>query len=350
MNNLTTIADIAKMAGVGKATVSRVINNSGYVKEETREKILKIMQGVSYRPSSVARNLSKNQSDLIALIVPQIENPFYAEVIKGISSILDENGFTLLICNTDNNAPKDLKALETVSKQRVAGFIYTPTMEYTEGKFSERFWDFFASINIPCVLLDRLLIKEGFKVDAVLSDNFAASYLATSALIKAGHTIIGAMIPDQSHYHYIARERYNGFQKAVKDYGLKRYDRFILSCNEATVKQAYLQAKALLSSGDYPTAMFCGNNVCSNGFFKAIFELGFRVPEDIAYIGYDELPSLELLGDRFSCLDRDLVGMGREVASLLIRKIENPQKSAETIFIPSLLRLKGSERLCEGKE
>lgn len=337
-----TIDEIARLAGVGKATVSRVINNSGYVKQTTREKVERVMRENAYMPSAVARSLVRSQSDIVALIIPQIENDFYAEIIKGISSVLDENDYILMICNTDDHEKKDLRAIKMMGRQRVAGLIYTPSASILQWR-KDKLKELLSWIKVPFVLFDRPIQIDDFsnKCDMVLSNNFENAYTATSALIKAGHKKIAAIAPSQGQY--ITRERINGFKKALVDNGLKVPERYIVHCESSTVGQAYQKAKELLLHSDRPTAIFCENNICSNGFLKAVFELRLKIPENIAYIGYDALPSLESLGFAYSCLDRDLIGMGRETANLLLKRIASPDKECENLFMPAILRLRGSE-------
>lgn len=342
MTATVTISDIAKKAGVGKTTVSRVINNNGYVKAETRERIEKVMKEMDYLPSSVAKNLSRRRSDLIAFIVPQIENAFYAEVLKGISDVIEREGYTLIVCNTDNDTAKDLKALETIYKQKVAGIIYTPAKEYGDGEEDLPFWDFFSKIKIPCVLLDRPLAGRK-KTDRVLSDNHQAAYAAVQALTDAGHTEIGAVFANINSY--VSRERYEGFQKALKEKGLRQKKEYVMVCDRSVSEQAYDESMKLLRLKQRPTAVFCGNNICSIGFFRAVFELGMRIPVDIAYIGYDDIPILNALGSRYSCMDRDLETMGRKAARLLLARMDDTgfRNGPVTEVMRSVLCLRGSE-------
>ena len=328
MSTTVTINAIAKKAGVGKATVSRVINNSGYVKAETREKIEKIMEELDYLPSSVAKNLSKRRSDLIAFIVPQIENAFYAEVLKCISNVIEKEGYTLIVCNTDNDTAKDLKALETIYKQKAAGIIYTPVKEYSDKEEDLPFWKLFSKIDFPCILLDRPLCNTKIKFDQVLSDNYQATYTATQALIDAGHSNIGAVFANINNY--VSKKRYEGFKKALSDNGLRLIKSQVAICEKVTYEQAYVKSKRLLGLKERPTAVFCGNNICGVGFLKAVFEQGMKIPDDIGYIGYDDIPILNVFGNHYSCMNRNLETMGQKAARLLLERIEDIGEAKET--------------------
>ena len=331
MNTTVTINDIAKKAGVGKTTVSRVINNSGYVKAETREKIEKIMEELDYLPSSVAKSLSKRCSDLIAFVVPQIENTFYAEVLKGISDVIEKKGYTLIVCNTDNDTSKDLKALETIYKQKAAGIIYTPVKEYDDKKENDALWKLLAKMDFPCILLDRPLSSDRMEFDQVLSDNYQATYIATQALIEAGHSNIGAVFANVNNY--VSKKRYEGFKRDLSDSGLKLTKNQVVICEKSTYEQAYVRSKKLLELKERPTAVLCGNNTCGIGFLKAVLEQGMKIPEDIGYIGYDDIPILSALGNHFSCMNRNLEAMGRKAAQLLLKRIEDTGNAEETTTV-----------------
>lgn len=342
-----TIAQIAKIAGVGQATVSRVINNSGYVKATTREKIERIIQELEYVPSEVARSLSKNQSRIVALIIPQLANPFYMGIINGISSVFEKAGYLLVVHDTTNKTQTDVRAIEAMVRQRVAGIIYTPSNK-VKGDDLRKLQQLLADGRIPQVLLDRPLLANINEFDLVVSNNFEDSYTATKALIDAGHSRIGVMICNKNEY--VMGERYRGYCCALKDGGIVYTEDDFLHVDTSTLDQAYELSKAFLLRQDRPTAIFCGNNICSIGFLRAAFELGIKIPDDIAYIGYDALPSLDVLGYTYTYMDRDLNKIGKEAAKLLLKRIESPDKPHELISIPATLRSYGSERYIGSKK
>ncbi len=316
-----TIHDIAQLAGVGKATVSRVLNSSGYVSEETRRKVEKVIQEHTYTPSAMARNLSKRASDTIGVIIPEADNPFFAEILKGISGVVDANNLTLIFCNTDNMMDKDLKALHTVCRQQVLGLIYTPAIDYRLPKQRAAVSELLNKLRAPMVLLDRPLGDKEF--DGVYTDNYSGAYAATQALISAGHRRIGVIAGDLELS--IGRERMKGFQKALTDAGLEVEESFIIKGRFDT-STSYRLTQQLLTGKNLPTAFFAANNLSAYGFLKAVFEKGLRIPEDLGFISFGRLGNLNDLGFRLSYTDRDVIGMGVEAMRLLLAIIDCPDK------------------------
>ncbi|MDR1612684.1 MAG: LacI family transcriptional regulator [Planctomycetota bacterium] len=341
----TTIHDIAQLAGVGKATVSRVLNRTGYVSEETRRKVEKVIREHTYTPSAMARNLSRRASDTIGVIIPEADNPFFAEILKGISGVVDDHNLTLIFCNTDNTMEKDLRSLHTVYKQQVRGLIYTPAIDYAAAGKREAVRQILDKLRVPVVVLDRPL--DGLDLDGVFSDNNAGAYAATQALIRAGHRRIGIVAGDLELS--IGRERLKGFERALSDHGLAVERRHVVK-GRFDASTSYRLTQQLLAGKNIPTAFFAANNLSAYGFLKAVFEKGFKIPDDMGFISFDRLGNLNDLGFRLSYTDRDVIGMGVEAMRLLLAKIENPGKRTETIVCPSKLSLLGSERAYPAKQ
>lgn len=338
MSNLT-ISDIARMAGVGKATVSRALNGTGYVSEEARSKIQKVIDEYGYIPSAAAQDLSRRATETVGLIIPEADNTFFASILNGVTDIIDEKKLTLLLCNTNNSPEKDLRSLQLMKKQRVCGLIFTPAIEYHASPISKDVKRQIKSLNCPVVVLDRLIV--GLECDTLLSDNFGGAYAATKALADAGHTRIATIAGDMRLD--IARERLRGFQEALSDLGLSCDDSNIIQGDFDTEK-TYQRTKIFLQNGNRPTAFFVSNNLGSQGFFRAVSEMGLRIPEDIAYIGFDDVAGVNLFGNKYSFMDRDVAGMGRRAMKMLTERIENPQKPIEHIYMPLVPRLYGSEK------
>jgi LacI family transcriptional regulator len=334
-----TIHDIAKEAGVGKSTVSRVINGTGYVSDETRRKIEEVMKRNSYQPSSAARSLSKNESDAIGIIIPEANNPFFAEILNGVSQAVDENNFTLILCNTSNNIEKDFRSLEVMLRQRVKGLIFTPAADYSTSEQFDNLNDLLRQLRCPVVMLDRSI--NNLTIDGVYSDNYNSAFMATEALIKAGHRKIGIVEGDLKLS--IGHERLAGYEKALKTYGLKKDERFIVPGN-FDAETTYALMKELLDSGDLPTAFFISNNLSCNGFLRAVFEKGMQIPEDIAFIVFDKVIGQDVFNMKYSYVERDVQYMGRMAMRLLLKRFEKPDRTNECIIMEPTLKLLGSEK------
>jgi len=336
-----TITDIASLAGVGKATVSRVINGVGNVSDATRSKVESIIREKKYRPSAAAQNLSKRSTNIVGIIIPEAHNSFFAEILAGISNVADENDMVLFFCNTDNKAEKDVRALEMMFRQRIAGLIMTPAAEYDIADIGARVrkrLTGLAEMGVAIVLLDRTI--PNFQSDGVYSNNLEGAYLATKALIDAGHERIGIIAGDMSMSH--GQLRYAGFEKAMKEYGIPVRERYVLH-GEFKRELSYEQTRKMLIKGDVPTAIFCCNNLSGAGFLQAVYDIGMKVPADIAYVCFDKVEGVEILGQKYSHIFRDVVGMGEAAMRLLLKRLRQPGKSYEQQVLLPDLRLNGSE-------
>lgn len=335
-----TIGDIAREAGVGKSTVSRVINGNGYVSDKTRAKVEKVMRELDYQPSSAARNLSRQRSDIIGLILPELDNPFFSDILKGVSQMVDKWGYTLMLSSNENDPEKDFKALQMMIGQRVCGLVYIPAIDYNDEPWHSRLKKALKQLGCPIVILDRPLEK--FEYDTVMTDNYAGAYMATEALIHAGHRRIGIVTGNRELY--IGRERFEGFYDALRHNGLKLAEEDIVNgmFNEQV---AYEKSIRMFRRGSFPTGFLVCNNLSTLGFLKAVEEMKFRVPDDVAFVTFDKLTGQDLYNMPYTHLDRQILRQGLQAMQVLYRRIGAPDRPAEKIVHLPELVLKGSERL-----
>ncbi len=337
---MLTIKEVAELAGVSKSTVSRVLNNSGYVNSDKRHKIEQIIQDHQYKPSAAAVNLSKRESNTIGVIIPEIENQFFGEVLKGISEVADKNEFTIIYSDTQNNGDKELKALSTFEQHRVRGVIMTPAMGYGDIESVDKLKSALARLNAPVVIVDRDFDYSQW--DTVYYQNYESGYIAADNLIKAGNKRIGIILGDMQLK--IARERYRGYLDAMAAHHLEVMEKDILKGN-FTMDDAYKLTLDMITGGDMPEAMVTCNNLTSIGMLKAFAEKGITVGKDIAAIGIDHVPLLDDLGFRFSYVTRDTEEMGRLGMKLLMQRMEKPNAQRCIWVVPCILKLNGSERI-----
>jgi len=333
MADQLTISDIASKAGVSKTTVSRVLNNSASVKKATRDKVLAVIQRENYSPSSAARSLSKRVSDTIGVIVPQLNNPFFGEILSGITEILDAYNLTMLCMSTDDNIEKDLASLANIKNHQVRGLLYTPAVDYVSSYVDKydrkRVLSLLHKIRAPIVLMDRQL--KGLDLDGIFFDDTKGVYNATKALIDKGHTKIGIINAPLGEWS-LARIRQKGFEDAMRDAGLPVEQRYIFA-GDYRMSKSYELSKELLAMKDRPTAVITCNNWTSMGFLKAVHECGESVPEDISCIGLDRIEALDIVGLNFNFIERDAVYMGKKAMELLINRIAFPDRPKQNILI-----------------
>ena len=304
-----TISDIAKKAGVSSATVSRVLNDSGYVKQSTREKIEAAIKEMNFTPSAIARSLSKNETNTIGVIVPDITNSYFGEVIKGISEVAEANNLNIILFNTDNYLEKEVRALNVLKEQRIKGIIMTPGFGEENNK---EYIETINNLNIPIVLVSAdLKFKE---LSGIFVDNVLGGFNATNLLISEGHTKIGIMTGILSSEP--AAERVVGYKKALKEANIEINDKYILD-GQFSMEKAYELTKKLLDSKDKPTALITSSNRMTMGAIKALKENNKNIPEDLAIVAFDKVDLLDVLGIRITYIDECPMELGRNSMNLL---------------------------------
>ncbi len=336
-----TIKDIAREAGVGKSTVSRVINAKGYVSAETISKVKSAMKLHGYQPSAVARSLSRQESDVIGLILPEVNNPFFADILLGVCQTVDKSGYTLMLCGTDNDMEKDFHALRAMHRQRIRGLVYVPASDYSEDAPFEKMQGLLKQLGCPVVVLDRPIARLNDR-DCVVTDNFLGAYNATEALVRTGHRRIGVVAGDMSLY--IGRRRFEGYREAMAQSGLAVRPEDVVY-GQFEKETTHREILRLLNGKDRPTAFFICNNLSEAGFLLAVQEKGLRIPEDIAFIGFDEMEGQRVFNMPYSCLDREVLTLGTLAAQLLIRRFSNPCHETDKVVVVPRVVLRGSERL-----
>lgn len=337
----TTIKDIAKACDVSKTTVSRFLNNSGYVSKEVSDRITAKIEELNYVPSTTARSLSLQKSNVLGVIIPEVSNPFFGEVFKGISEIADDNDLSIFYCDTDNNRDKELKALATLRGHDICGVILTPaTGGLVNGVEDEAFIKALENLNVPIVLLDRDVDYKSF--DGVFIDNYKGAYESTKLLIQNGHTNIATICGDQKLF--IGKERLRGYKAALNEEGILNNDSLIIE-GDFSIQKGYEGTLQLLGQENKPTAIFSPNNLTTMGVLKALTELNLTFPEDIAVVGFDDIELLKMLNIDLTVVHRDTVEMGNKAMELLLSMIKNNHnETSQRIIIEPELIVRGSEK------
>lgn len=333
-----TINDIAQKAEVSLATVSRVLNNSGYVKKETKDKILKAIEELNYTPSAIARSLSKSRTNTIGVLIPEVNNQFYGEVIKGIIQIADECDLNTILCNTDGDINKELKALQLLKEQRICGVIIVPAS--VEDERNSGLLKTMEQLGIPIVLLDGHVKYSDFS--GVFVDNIKGAFDGTEALIKAGHKkiaiITGRMNSDA------AQNRLLGYKKALSQYNIPIDDKYIMF-GDYGQESAYDCTKRLIEMEDKPTAVFICSNKMTVGSVKALRDHNLSIPKDMSIVGFDKVDILNSLGMNISFIDGPTTELGVTAMKILVESLkEKKHTELRKITLAPNLILKGSEK------
>jgi len=337
------IKDIAQKAGVSLSTVSRVINSSGYVKEETKELVLKAMQDLNYKRTNSSGKASK-KSNRIGVIIPDITNPFFSGVLKGVYKVAVREKLNIILCDTNENINKEIGALEMLKEQSIKGLIITPTTDRNE--FNRKYLEQMDSMGVPIILLDRDLMYSHF--DAVYVDNIKGSYEAVEALIHEGHRKIAVIAGPLTTKP--GRDRVSGYEKALLMNNIPADEKYMFY-GDFRLESGYNLTKKVMAMKDPPTAIFVCNNMMTMGCLKALKELNVRIPEDIAIIGFDDIDFINLIDLQISVVDRPTAQMGELAMDMLIDRIYNDKSPGngegvvKEVILPTNLIKRGSERL-----
>ena len=331
-----TIREIAEQAKVSETTVSRVLNNSPLVQDKTKMRVEAVMREMNYSPSAAARALSNQKTSTIAVIVPDITNPFFSDVISGISQIIKPSEYSLIFFDTNENVSQEIKALNTALSYMVSGIIYCPQSETNDvgeqiNALKER--------NMPIVFLDREI--QGLDCSGVFTDGYCGAYDAVSALIGAGNKTI-AIIHGPVSTHP-GKSRLQGYYDAMNDAGLL-VSPSLVKAGDFKQESGYVLMKEILTESKLPDAVFSCNNLMSIGCLKALEEFNLRIPEDIAFAGFDELDRYGLLGEGLTVVTRDSEAMGREAAQFLLDEIHNLSQETKRVMQKTQLHIRGSEK------
>ncbi len=308
---MATISDVAKRASVAPATVSRVINDVGNVSPATQEKVRQAIQELGYVPSGVAQSLRSKRTHSLALLVPDITNAFWTTVARGVEDAAHGRDYSVLLCNTDESAVKQLRYLDVVISQRVDGVIIAPYDSDVQNlaKLRHR--------NIPTVIIDRYI--EGWNVDAVSGDSISGAYALVQHLINLGHKRI-AMISGPENTS-TAADRVAGYRIALGEAGIP-LEPGLIKHGEFRVASGERLTYQVLAEGLKPTAIFAANNAIAMGVVDALEKRGLRVPQDIALVCFDDLPNTSHFFPFLTVAVQPAYDMGVNAAQLLLSRLE----------------------------
>ena len=324
---MSTILDVAKLAGVSTATVSRVINSPEAVREETRDKVTEAMKLCNYKYNALARGFVTKQSNTIGLIIPTINNPVFAESTRGVQDYADRNNIQVLLGNTYYQYKQEEKLVETFREKQVDGLIITTTNP--RGAVLKTLVD----EEIPFVLLYSTIKKGPMTVVGV--DNFRGGYRATEHLVKLGHRRIGMVagrfsISDRSFH------RWHGYRQCLKNNKIS-YDKALLIQTDYSLTGGRDAVKKLLSLKDPPTAFFCSNDFLALGAMKGARELGLQLPRDLSIVGFDDIRIASYVIPELTTIRQPAYDIGKLGADLLFQRIGGRMKPVHKMLDLSLI-------------
>lgn len=314
---MPNIYDVAKAARVSVATVSAVVNESAFVSPSLKTRVQTAIDRLGYQPNLLARSLAKQQSHTIGMIVPDIANPFFPEVVRGAEDRAQAAGYTLLLASSDNDPAKEELYLNVFLSKRVDGLLLTKAPGRMPAALAGRL----GAARVPVVQLARL-VRE-FKSDAVLMDDRGAAYEGVTHLLRLGYRRIG-FITGVGHVSTTER-RLRGYRDALHDWRLRVDPRLVVE-GDFQVTSGYTAGIDLLKSK--PDAVFISNYLMCVGFMRALRQYGLRCPEDVAIVTCDDHPWLDSFTPRLTTIDLPKHALGSEAARVLLARIETGLRGA----------------------
>lgn len=329
-----TIADVARRAGVSTATAGRVLGGYGYSSGQKRDLVLKAADDLGYRANQLARSLITGRTQTIGFIAGDIQSPFYAKILRGVSDALKSEGIGLLITNSDETIEGELEAIRLLQEKQVDGMILSPCDTHRSDHLRA------IAASMPMVLIDREV--DGLEVDSVGVNSTAVAKDYVRTLIEAGHSRIGIVAelhsgPWQDPVEFIRQarkdpgslgpmypswQRFLGYVVAHDEAGIRVDPSLVARANSYAREDGCHEAAKLFQMRDRPTAVFAVDGVMTEGAMAAVYQAGLRIPEDLSFLAFDDLDWMSFIGTGISAIAQPRRGMGEAAARMLIERIE----------------------------
>lgn len=326
-----TLQNVAERAGVSKITVSRVITGSGTVRGETAARVQAAIDELGYIPNHLARSLRSRQSMTLALLLPDITNPYWTTVARGVEDEARQQGFGVFLCNTDEDPEKEARYIDLAIQRRVDGIILGPTPE------SHQALHRLTSQKVAFVLVDRAV--EGVRADSVRGDSYGGSFALTEHLLRTGKeriAFVGGPISTST-----GLDRLHGYRAALAVDG-HAIDTDLIKIGGYSQQSGYLLAKELMELPKSPDAMITGNNQITLGSLLALTALGKSVPDDIALVSFDDIPAMNCLSPLLTAAVQPAYRIGRLGAERLLQRISGDVGDVQDYVLPVRLIIRRS--------
>ena len=331
--NKVTVKDVSQAAGVSTATVSRVLAGFNEVSEDTRQRVLDAAKALNYQPNRNARNLRKNTTSKMGVIISDIQNPFFGSVVRGIEKITIEDDYTIILGNSDEDPEREKKLIAMLLEEGVAGIVLVPT-----NADAESYRPLFGS-GTPFVVIDRQLPFPN--LDMVLVNGAAGAEMAIDHLASLGHRRIG-YVGGMKHLS-VMHEREQGYRDALNKHNLSIVEEYLRQGNNRQ-DGGYTAVCELLSLPQSPTAILIANNLMTLGGLQAIHESGFGIPEQVSLVGFDDMDWASSLRPPLTVVAQPAYEMGETAAAILLERIHDPGRPIRKIVLDTRLIVRASCR------
>ena len=311
---LHTIHDVARLARVSIATVSAVVNKKGRVSPELTERVQKALEALDFQPHQLARSLKMQHTRTIGVVIPDVTNLFFAEVVRSVEDTARGHGYSIILCDSNEDPAQEATNLDTLYAWRVDGVLLAPA----DGQVSQ---DRLTRRRFPIVFVDRVV--PGFLGPAVITDNFSGAYQASRHLISLGHKRIATIVGRLEFSNGI--DRLEGFRKALQEAGLPLHDEY-LQRGDFQLESGYRCGLQLLRLPTPPTAIFSCSNKMTLGLMRAINELGLNCPRDVSILGFDDFDWAANFSPRLTTVAQPTDEIGKQAMRMLVQEMQDFKK------------------------
>jgi LacI family transcriptional regulator len=329
---MPTIRDVAKRAGVAPITVSRVINNSGYVSQEKRDRVEVAIAELDYVPNILARSFRSKQTRTIALILADITNPFWTDVARGVEDAAREHKFNVILCNTDESESRQVEYVSVLMQKQVDGILLVPARSTPEATKAIQ------KQGIAVVVLDRQVPTAD--VDVVRCDSEGGAYQLVRYVLSLGHRRVAVLTGPKDVSS--AQDRVVGYRRAFLDANIDIIEDLIFY-GKFIQASGYEMAQRALLATPQPTALFATNNFIAIGAWRALRDAGLRIPENITLVGFDDLPAGLVVDPFLTVAAQPGYEMGKQATELLLDRLTNDTATEpQSIVLPTQLIIRHS--------
>jgi LacI family transcriptional regulator len=327
-----TIREVALLAGVSQATAARALSGYGSVSTGTAERVTLAAKQLGYRTNPVAQALRRGQSNYVGFVPGDLENPFFATVARSLSDVVETAGLTLMISSSDERLAKEQKAVQTLQANLVSALVVAPTSGHDRSHLTQ-----LAAARIPLVIIDRAI--PGLHADTVTVDNIGGARMGVEHLLELGHVRIG-FLTDALEIAS-SRDRLQGYHDALSAHGIAP-DQRLRVVGDPSRDGGYRAALQLLDQYPRPTAIFAGDNLMTLGVLRAAHEVGLRIPEDLALVGFDDFDLAVAIRPSITAVAQPVAEIGRRAGELLLRRLGGWDGAPESVSLPTRLKVRES--------
>ena len=329
-----TLRDVAQLAGVHPATASRALNPATrpLVNADTARKVLRAAESLGYQPNPIARSLKTARTSTIGLVIPDLTNPLFPPIVRGIEDVLSPAGYNSYIVNTDNDPKREETQIESLRSRQVEGLIVATARR--QHPLLVRLHE----LGMRMVLVNRRV--DDLELPSVTADDAAGTVLAVEHLAALGHRRVLHLAGPSSTSTGVARSR--AFRHAVRDLGLDDDPALVVECAYWSEADGARALRGVLDSGPTFTAIMAGNDLLALGCYDVFAERGMSCPDDVSVVGFNEMPFLDKMRPPLTTVSIPHYEIGFEAARLLLDAIDEPQRHPRSVLLPASLVVRAS--------